>query len=220
MDTNSKLLNYLSAFITEERLNQLERVLDQRTKHFTVALENIYQPHNSNAVIRSCDCFGIQDCHVIESFNEFKTSKQVSKGAIKWVDVYKYNHTTQAIDSLKSKGYQIVATTPHTSGFDLQDFDISKPSALFFGAEKKGLSEDVLQKADSYIKIPMVGHTESLNISVSAAIVLQHLSQELRKSTIDWRLSDKQFEQIRLEWVKKSVARVETHLRQFEHLHS
>ena len=220
MDTNSKLLNYLSAFITEERLNQLERVLEQRTKHFTVALENIYQPHNSNAVIRSCDCFGIQDCHVIESFNEFKTSKQVSKGAIKWVDVYKYDNTTQAIDSLKSKGYQIVATTPHTRGFDLQDFDISKPSALFFGAEKKGLSEEVLQKADSFLKIPMVGHTESLNISVSAAIVLQHLSQELRKSTIDWRLSNKQFELIRLEWVKKSVARVEAHLRQFEQLHA
>lgn len=220
MDTNSKLLNYLRAFITEERLNQLERVLEQRTKHFTVALENIYQPHNSNAVIRSCDCFGIQDCHVIESFNEFKTSKQVSKGAIKWVDVYKYDNTTQAIDSLKSKGYQIVATTPHTRGFDLQDFDISKPSALFFGAEKKGLSEEVLQKADSFLKIPMVGHTESLNISVSAAIVLQHLSQELRKSTIDWRLSNKQFEHIRLEWVKKSVARVEAHLRQFEQLHA
>lgn len=220
MDTNSKLLNYLRAFITEERLNQLERVLEQRTKHFTVALENIYQPHNSNAVIRSCDCFGIQDCHVIESFNEFKTSKQVSKGAIKWVDVYKYDNTTQAIDSLKSKGYQIVATTPHTRGFDLQDFDISKPSALFFGAEKKGLSEEVLQKADSFLKIPMVGHTESLNISVSAAIVLQHLSQELRKSTIDWRLSNKQFELIRLEWVKKSVARVEAHLRQFEQLHA
>ena len=133
MDNNVKLLSYLRSFITAERFAQLERVLKERTKHFTVALENIYQPHNSNAVIRSCDCFGIQDCHVIESFNEFKTSNQVSKGAIKWVDVYKYDNTSQAIDTLKSSGYQLVATTPPKDGYDLHDFDFSQPSALFFG---------------------------------------------------------------------------------------
>lgn len=215
MSSEADLLAYLSSLITEKRLEQLKRVLNNRTKHFTVALENIYQAHNSNAVIRSCDCFGIQDCHVIETFNEFKMSQGVSKGAIKWVDIHKYDTTSTAIQALRTKGYQIVATSPHKDGYDLQDFDISQPAVFFFGAEKKGLSEEVLAQADSYIKIPMFGHTESLNISVSAAIVLQHLSQELRQSDIDWKLSDAEYQHLLLEWVKKSVSRVEAHLRKF-----
>lgn len=216
MNKELALLEYLEQFLTDERKAQFDKVLSQRTKHFTVALENIYQQHNSNAVIRSCDCFGIQDCHVIETFNPFNSSIGVSKGAIKWVDVHKHENTGNAIQSLRSSGYQIVATTPHTNDCDLDEFDVTKKAVFFFGAEKKGLSQEVLDEADVYLKIPMVGQTESLNISVCAAIILQHVTKELRKENFDWGLTEADKRQLFLNWTKKSVRRLEMHLKKFE----
>lgn len=216
MNKEQALLEYLEQFLTEERQTQFDKVLRQRTKHFTVALENIYQQHNSNAVIRSCDCFGIQDCHVIETFNAFNSSIGVSKGAIKWVDVHKHENTVNAIKSLRNSGYQIVATTPHTNDCNLDDFDVTKKSVFFFGAEKKGLSRQVLDQADVYLKIPMVGQTESLNISVCAAIILQHVTKELRKKSYNWGLTDDEKRGLLLDWTKKSVRRLEMHLKKFE----
>lgn len=214
--SNQKILAYLSQFIREERKAKFELVLAQRTKHFTVVLENIYQPHNSNAVMRSCDCFGFQDCHLIEEIYKFSPSIGVSSGAVKWLDLHRHQTSQKAIESLKKEGYQIVATSPHKEDCDLEDFDISKKSAFFFGAEKKGLSETVIKSADSFLKIPMHGHTESLNISVSAAIILQDLSTRLRKSNICWQLKEAEIEDLKLEWIKKSTKNLEVHLRNFE----
>jgi tRNA (guanosine-2'-O-)-methyltransferase len=213
---DQQLLNYLSQFITEERKLKFEQVLTQRTKHFTVVLENIYQPHNSNAVMRSCDCFGFHDCHLIEEIYKFSPSIGVSSGAVKWLDIYRNETSLQAINTLKEQGYQIVATSPHEENCNLEDFDISKKSAFFFGAEKKGLSDTVIKAADSFLKIPMYGHTESLNISVSAAIILQNLSTRLRSSNISWQLEAKTKDLLKLEWFKKSTKNLEVHLRNFE----
>lgn len=215
MQNNPNLKEYLYQFLTEERIAQFEKVLENRTNHFTVGLENIFQPHNANAVIRSCDCFGIQNCHVVESINKFSASKGVSKGAIKWVGVQKYNSTKNALAYLKNEGYQIVATTPHKNDGTLEHFDISKKSVFFFGAEKKGLSKEIMDNAAIFLKIPMVGHTESLNISVSAAIILQHLTQKLRASNTAWQLSETEKEIARLEWAKKSTKNLDVHLRSF-----
>lgn len=215
-----QLLEYLSAFLTEERKAQFERVLAHRTNHFAIGLENIYQPHNANAAIRSCDCFGIQTAHIIQSINKFSTSKGVSKGAIKWVTMEKYNNTQSAIDQLKEQGYQIVATSPHHHSVELNDFDVRQKSVFFFGAEKLGLSNTVLDQADSRLYIPMVGQTESLNISVAAAITLQHLSNKMRKDkSIDWRLTEEEKNRIRLDWTKKSMHRLPYLLNYFEENH-
>ncbi|MCB9226232.1 MAG: RNA methyltransferase [Chitinophagales bacterium] len=216
MHKDSKLKEYLYQFLTEERIEQFEKVLAYRTNHFAVGLENIFQPHNANAVIRSCDCFGVQNCHVIESINKFSASKGVSKGAIKWVDVHKYDNTSETLNTLKSKGYQIVATTPHKNDCSLADFDITKKSVFFFGAEKKGLSDEVMQSADVFLKIPMVGHTESLNISVSAAIILQYVTDKLRATNIKWQLTEAEKEAVRLSWAKISTKKLDVHLRNFE----
>jgi tRNA (guanosine-2'-O-)-methyltransferase len=216
MEKEARLIAYLQQFRLEERNLQLEKVLDNRTKHFTLALEDIFQPHNSNAVIRSCDCFGIQDCHVIEQYNKFSTSVGVSKGAIKWVNIIKHASTTEAIQHLRAEGYQIVATGPHTNDFDLEEFDVSKKSVFFFGAEKKGLSEEVMREADAFLKIPMMGHTESLNISVSAAIILQTMSQRIRKEGVAWQLSETERTEILLHWMQKSTKNMHFHLKNFE----
>lgn len=203
--TDLDYLNYLEKMLTDNRKERFLEVLENRTKHFTVAVEDVYQLHNTSAVMRSCEVFGIQELNVIEQRFGKRIDKQIALGAEKWVDIIRHDTVTNCIDSLKEKGYQIIATTPHEKDSVLEDFDISKPSALFFGTEKEGLSEEVMQKADGFLKIPMVGFTESLNISVSAAIIIQDLTNRLRRSDIDWKLTEDEILQKRLDWTRKSI---------------
>lgn len=213
MASQTELLTYLQSFLTPHRVEKFNEVLNNRTRHFTVAIEDVYQPHNASAILRSCDVFGIQDVHIIEKNYVFKNSNQVSKNANKWLNTFKYNshkdNSLACLKALKSKGYQIVATSPHTDSCLLQDFDISKKSVFFFGVEKEGLSDTILNNADVTLKIPMYGFTESLNISVAAAIVLQHCSTKLRQSEIDWQLSEAEKEVLKLEWTKKTIKDVD-----------
>ncbi|WP_459209873.1 TrmH family RNA methyltransferase [Aquimarina rhabdastrellae] len=205
MQTDLELVQYLESFLTPRRLSLYSKVLAQRTKHITVVTEDVYQLHNTSAVIRSCDVFGIQDVHVVEEINAKRIDREIAMGAQKWVDVHRHNKITSCITDLKTQGYQIIATTPHNDAVMLENFDISKPTALFFGRETEGLSDAVLKEADGSLKIPMVGFTESLNISVSAAIILQHLTTKLRASQVNWQLSEEEKASIRFEWTKKAI---------------
>lgn len=201
---DEKLIDYLESFLTERRKKNNHKVLSQRTYHFTVAIEDVYQLHNTSAVMRSCDVFGIQDLHVIEEKNTRKIDREIAMGAQKWVDIQRYHTTKECISSLKKKGYQIVATAPYGSNcVDLVDFDYTAPSVFFFGKEDTGLSNYVLEQSDVQLRIPMYGFTESLNISVSAAIILQHVMHELRKSSIVWKLTEAQLLAKRYDWVCK-----------------
>ncbi|PHK27066.1 rRNA methyltransferase, partial [Nostoc linckia z16] len=198
-------LNYLENFITENRRDNFIRVLKERTKHFTVAIEDVYQLHNTSAVLRTCEVFGLQELHVIEEKWGKKIDKEIALGAQKWVDVHRYDTTQSCINGLKNKGYKIIATTPHEGSCLLQDFDISQKSAIFFGTERHGLTQEVMDQADGYLKIPMHGFTESLNISSSAAIIIQQLSQRLRDSGVDWKLSESEILEKRIDWARKSI---------------
>lgn len=189
---DNQLLEHLLSFLTERRKNLFEEVISKRTRHFTIATEDVYQLHNTSAVMRSCDVFGIQDLHVIEEKVSKKIDREIAMGAQKWVNIDRHNSTKECINNLKENGYQIIATTPHNNSAELKDFDISKKSAFFFGKEKEGLSDIVLDAADGYLKIPMYGFTESLNISVAAAIILQTLVSKLKDSDIDWELSEQE----------------------------
>ena len=204
MEENLQLLSYLESFLTDKRKELFKKVIEQRTNHFTVATQDVYQLHNTSAVIRSCDVFGIQNVHVVEEVNLKKIDREIAMGAQKWVDINRYTSTADSIETLRKKGYKIVATSPH-KGTLLQDFDISNKAALFFGTETEGLSEEVLQEADEFLQIPMVGFTESLNISVSAAIILQDVSSRLRNSEIKWELSEEEQILKRLDWAKKNL---------------
>ena len=198
-------LHFLENILTDNRKERFLNVLNTRTKHFTIAVEDVFQMHNTSAVMRSCEVFGIQELNVIEQRYGKSIDKEIAMGAQKWVDINSFDSVTDCIDNLKNQGYQIIATTPHENDCLLEDFDISKPSALFFGTERDGLSDEVLQKADGFLKIPMVGFTESLNISVSAAIIIQNLTTRLRKTKIDWQLSEDEILEKRLDWAKNSI---------------
>ena len=204
-----KLLQYLEGYLTENRLKRFNKVLSQRTKHFTVATEDVYQLHNTSAVMRSCDVFGIQELSIIEEQNVKRIDREIAMGAQKWVDLKRYHSAKECISSLKAQGYQIVATTPHTNDCMLQDFDITKKSCFFFGRETEGLSQEVLEAADCYLKIPMVGFTESLNISVSAAIILQHVTSKLKQSDISWELTADEKLEKRFDWAKKTIKSID-----------
>ena len=208
------LIDHFLKCITDERKALFEELIQKRTKYLTVVLENIYQPLNASAVLRSCDCFGIQDVHVIENYNEFKPDREVAMGASNWLTVNRFvkneNNTLDCIESLKDKGYRIVATTPHNSQTDLINFDLSKGKiALFFGTEVEGLSDVVLENADEHLHIPMYGFTESFNLSVSAAICLYEMRMKMEKENIKWHMTEDEKNQVLLDWLRYSIDRSE-----------
>jgi len=205
-----KLVEYLKDFIVDERRNLFETKIKERTRHITIVLENIFQGRNISASIRSADCFGIQDVHIIENDNIFNDDSEVSMGAEKWITTKRYNkkkyNSIETIKKLKSEGYQIIATTPHNADCDLYDLDLTEEKlALFFGSELKGCSKQVLSIADKRIKIPIYGFTESYNISVSVSLCLQHLTYKMRKSDIDWQLPIDQRDKVTLQWLRNSI---------------
>ena len=203
------LVEHLKGFVFDERRKLFESKIQERTQHLTIVLENIFQGRNISASIRSADCFGIQDVHIIENDNLFNDDSEVSMGAEKWITTKRYNqnkhNSIEAIENLKSNGYQIIATTPHNADCDLYDLDITKKTALFFGAEVKGCSKETLSLADKRMKIPIYGFTESYNISVSVSLCLQHLTYKMRQSNMDWKLSLDQQEKVMLQWLRNSI---------------
>ncbi len=202
---NYKLLTHLDSFLTERRIELFKSVLAQRTRHFTVVTEDVYQLHNTSAVMRTCDIFGIQDIHVVEEIEGKRIDKEIALGAQKWVDLHRYNTIDHCIYTLKNKGYRIIATTPNRDSQWLEDFDVTQKAAFFFGKESDGLSDKVFHQADSFLKIPMVGFTESLNISVSVAIILQYVTAKLRKTQLDWKLSEEEQYEKRFDWALKTI---------------
>lgn len=207
---NVELINFLKQFVTDNRFEVFDKVLENRTRYITVAVEDIYQSQNASAVLRTSDCLGLQDIHIIENKNKYEVNPDVALGSAKWLNLIKYykkeNNTLEAIKKLKESGYRIVATSPHKEGVDLANFDLRKGKvALFFGNEVIGLSELMIENADEYLKIPMYGFTESFNISVSAAVILHHLTSKLRNSNINWQLTDFEKEELKLSWLKETI---------------
>ena len=207
MNHNQIVLNELYKIITPSKQEMFDRIAAERTNFLTVSLENVYQEHNASAVLRSCDCFGIQQLHVIEKDNQYKVQRDIALGAGRWVDMFNYdqggNPTMDCINNLRSKGYRIVATSPHSNEKTINDIDISQPMALIFGTERRGISDEVKAAADEFVSIPMYGFTESFNISVSVAITLNVLRQRLEKSSVDWKLTEEEQILLKLKWCRK-----------------
>jgi len=204
-----QIIDYFSQFVTEERIKRFEEVIKNRTRHISIALEDIYQSHNTSAVLRTCDCFGVQDVHIIENKNKYQINPDIALGSSKWLNIYEYNakenNTLDCINHLKAKGYSVIATSLHTEAVNISEINIDKKIALLFGTEKDGLSDIALENADAHVKIPMYGFTESFNISVSAALCLFYLTEKLRQSDIKWQLEKPETYAILKEWYKNTI---------------
>lgn len=208
LSTEQKELLYdqISSFFSENKRQLFDRLVLNRTRHISVVLEDIFQSHNASAVLRSCDCFGVQDVHVVENHNAFNPADDVAVGSSKWVDYYKHPSILETYDSLRARGYRIVATLPHEQDSLINDLDIRQPIALVFGTELTGLSQEAINHADAYVKIPMYGFTESFNISVCAALSLFSLTERMRATpSIHWQLTPDEQVTLKLFWSMQVV---------------
>jgi tRNA (guanosine-2'-O-)-methyltransferase len=199
----SALIDQLLAYVTENKREKMQAVIANRTRYITVVLEDLFQEHNASAALRTCDIFGVQDVHVVEGKYTFKAVPTIAMGSSKWVDVHSYNVITDAIDELKKQGYRIVATTPHTDCYELPNLPLDQKTAFIFGSEQTGLSQDALAQADTFVKIPMYGFVESFNVSVSVALCLYDIIHRLQKSSIDWKLSQEETQDLMLQWIRQ-----------------
>ena len=221
---DTALLGFLTQFITDERKQRFEEVLDFRTRHITVVLEDIFQPHNASAVLRSCDLRGIQDIHIVENNFQYDVNPDVVLGSTKWLNLYHYNgkefNTPTVYEHLHEKGYKIAATCPHRDDFTPDTLPLDQPVALVFGTEKLGLSNYAVEHADMHVRIPMYGFTESYNISVSAALLLYSLTNRLHASSnIDWHLTEEERNELRLLWTRRTLNRIRQYERKFMELY-
>jgi tRNA (guanosine-2'-O-)-methyltransferase len=214
-----KLTQYLETFLTEERKLLLHKVLENRTRHITVVVEDLYQTQNISAVMRSCECVGIQDIHIVEGENDFQIHKAVAMGADKWLTIKHYqkddNPMMTCINQLKTKGYTIVATLPDDNSCFLDELPLENPTAFLFGTELTGLSKEAVTAADKTVKIPMHGFTNSFNISNSVAIIVSYCIEKLRKSSITWQLTEDEKNEILFDWVQKSINKPELLIKRY-----
>ncbi|RAI93915.1 TrmH family RNA methyltransferase [Algoriphagus yeomjeoni] len=224
MDTKNQLeiidqdwLDYLSQYITDNKKSVMEKVLAQRTKFFTVVLEDIFKPHNASAVLRTCDCFGLQDVHVIEKMNAYKVNPFVTRGASQWIDLHKYyNKEGSAVQDcfsvLREQGYKIFGTSPLPGSISIHDLEPSEKIALVFGNEHDGISQEVHENVDGLVHIPMLGFTESFNISVAASISLYELVKKVKNyNHPDFYLTEEEKQLLRMKWYRSVVKRDDLH---------
>lgn len=214
------LTDYLAGFVTEHKRSRIEEILSQRTRHITLVMEHLHKAHNGSAVLRTAECFGVQDVHIIEQSNKYKANPYVTRGSSKWIDIHKYQgNGSEGVENcyrqLKSKGYQIIATAPSDRGLALEQVKTDSKIALIFGNEYEGLSSYALENADATISLPMYGFTESFNISVTAAICLYTLIGNLHKSEIKWTLTDEEKDVLRLQWYKSIIKHADVFERNF-----
>lgn len=203
-------LDYLFSLVSENKKNKIQKIIQYRTRYITVVLEGIGQPHNSSAVLRSCDIFGIQDVHVVERSRKFTTNNEVSKGAGKWLDIYHHESIESCATALKNDGYTLVAATPHTRGYTLSELPTTKKIALMFGTEVTGLSKRALELTDEFVTIPMCGFTESFNISVSTSICLYELMNTIRHSDTTWQLQPQEKQAVQRAWLERVLHMADT----------
>jgi len=204
-----EILAYFQNFLTAYKIDLFEKKVLERTRHFTFILEDLFHPHNASAILRSSDCFGIQDIHMIENNHRFKNEKDISLGSKKWLSIHRYNEQEQnnisCIEQLKNKGYTIAALSPHHNDIPLSDLPLENKTAFVLGAEKSGLTDYTLENADLHVKIPMYGFTESLNVSVTAALTMSDVANRIRKTSIQWQLSEEEQWEVKLGWTLRSI---------------
>jgi tRNA (guanosine-2'-O-)-methyltransferase len=206
----NELIDHLSGFVTDKRYSLFRDILGNRTRYITVLLEDIYQSQNASAVLRTCECLGIQDVHIVEQRNEYDINPDVALGANCWLSLHYYQddpvNIQVAVNRLKENGYRIIATSPHREGSTPETMNLEEGKmALMFGTELNGLTDEALSMADEYVQIPMKGFTESYNISVSAAVILYTLRNRLERSELNWELSEREKSELLLNWLRTSI---------------
>ena len=172
--TPAQLINILGPYLTPARIERLRGVVGRRTSTVITVIEGLINLGNVSAVMRSAEALGFHQFHVIEGGTRFKNSPRTSQGAEKWLDVSRWPDAATCIPQLQARGYSVVATHLDDTAVPIGEIDFTKPTALVFGNEQEGISEELARLADQRCIIPMVGFVQSFNISVAAAVALYH----------------------------------------------
>ncbi len=206
---SERLYKILSEHLTERKRDLFEQVVSQRTRYFTLVLEDIYQAQNASALLRSAEAWGVQDLHIIENRHTFQHHRKIAKGAKDWLTIKRYNkmpdNSAACFETLKNNGYQIIVTALQHDAIALDQIDLSKKTAVVMGTELTGASCTALKYADATMVIPMHGFTESLNVSVAAAAIIQNITHRIRELNVPWQLSDDEKLALKIDWAKKSI---------------
>lgn len=196
----------LSPFVSDERKSRVDEVLGRRTRSITVVLDRIHDAHNASAVLRSCEAFGIQEVHVIESkVTPFVISRKVTQGCEKWLDITRYSEAERCLEALRERKFSIYASLLSDEALPIGDLDSSRPMALVFGNEHDGVSPEVRARCDGAFMIPMFGFSQSFNISVATALSLYHLIGERVKSNLSGDLTAEDFKKMKDRYYRLSV---------------
>ncbi len=192
----------------------MQDVLAARTAHLTVVFEDVYHPHNASAVLRTAECLGLQDVHVVENVKLFRPCRDIARGSARWLTITRWHDggaeaatlpraggIGACLAHLRGQGYAIAATSPAADAVPLAEVPLDRPLALCFGTEETGLSPAAFAAADVRVTIPTPGFTRSLNVSVTAALVLYQLATRLRASHLQWHLPAARQDDLRLLWL-------------------
>lgn len=191
--------------ITEHRRDLLFKVVQNRTRHFCMVLEDLFDPHNISAVIRTAEVFGLEDVHVIEEVNPYRINKSILKGSIKWMDIYLHKKRKACLEHLRKKGYRIAVASTNTENSAL-DLDLSRPTAFYLGSEFTGNHPDTLAAADAEFKLPQYGITESMNVSVAGGVLMCYLDHFMRqKGRETYTLPPEERDELLLDWLKRHL---------------
>lgn len=193
---------------TGRRHERIEGVLQRRQQTLTVVLEDVHDPHNMSAVLRSCDAVGVLDVHLVYGHEEPPAKpigRSTSASAMKWVRTHVHDSIHQCYALLRDEGFMIAATALEPESRDFYSLDLTKPTALVFGNEMRGVSPEAISAADSSVYIPMQGMVESLNISVSCAVTLYEAMRQRQDAGMydTPQLNAGPLAELREEWLKK-----------------
>lgn len=205
MEKSALIFEKLKTFLTEERLQKIDYFAPQSSDFILPVMEDVYQFRNAAAIVRSVEACGFHKIVALEKSNIFDPNLKVTKGADTWVEVEKMPWNLNSIKKIKQRGYRIVAVSPEKNATLLPDFQISEPTALIFGTEGEGVTDEILDFADETLAIPMYGFTKSFNVSVAAAICMYELKQKLIHSGIDYLLDDQKILERKIKWAVNSI---------------
>ncbi|WP_117238118.1 tRNA (guanosine(18)-2'-O)-methyltransferase TrmH [Thermus sediminis] len=190
---------------TPQRQKRLEEVLRRRQPDLTALLENVHKPHNLSAILRTCDAVGVLEAHAVNPTGGVPTFNETSGGSHKWVYLRVHPSTEEAFRHLRERGFRIYATALREGAQDYREVDYTRPTAIVFGAEKWGVSEEALALSDGLVHIPMLGMVQSLNVSVAAAVILfEAQRQRLMAGLYDRpRLDPELYQKVLADWLRK-----------------
>lgn len=207
---NAVLLEALKAHLTPERLERIESVASQRTRKITLILEDVRQEHNTGALLRTADILGVQDVHLVSQNYEARLAQAIAKGSTNWVNLIRHqdresDNLENCLSQIKAQGYQLLVADPDGDVALPELHYTGQPMAVLMGSEWEGVSEQAKAAADVKVGIPQYGFTQSFNVSVAAALILQQLTNSMRQSDYDWKLSEEERIDLELEWTMKRL---------------